>query len=146
MGKRAKTLLDEAGRVIKGIFEAQFPSSLSHIAAAVSGALIETPNIVLPGSELRKGEKAFEYFAVSNTLVLHFICPFLANPPPEWLKDKRYARRTLLMIAKILQALANGSTFDVDWMQPCNSFLIAQREAFESFCSHILVSLYHLMF
>lgn len=78
------------------------------------------------------------YTSVSGFLFLRFFCPALLNPKlfgllPDSPLPK--AQRTLTLIAKSLQALANLSTFGQkeEWMVPMNKFLISHRQAVKGF-------------
>jgi len=134
--KRTKKLLMSAEKVFKGLMKSPIPSSISNLCIVLARTLQET-GVELPETQIPTGDDKYAYFAVSNTIFLHFICPFLANPPEELLAHKN-ARRTLVMFAKLFQALANACTFDVDWMAGCNNFLIQMRPQYEKFCDVIL--------
>lgn len=78
------------------------------------------------------------YTSVSGFLFLRFLCPAILNPKLfGLLRDhpQPRAQRTLTLIAKGLQALANLSTIGKKetWMEPMNRFLTAQRQAFKDF-------------
>ncbi|KAK0702625.1 hypothetical protein B0T21DRAFT_299791 [Apiosordaria backusii] len=78
------------------------------------------------------------YTSVSGFLFLRFLCPAILNPKLfGLLRDhpQPRAQRTLTLIAKGLQALANLSTIGKKetWMEPMNRFLGAQRQAFKDF-------------
>ena len=78
------------------------------------------------------------YTSVSGFLFLRFLCPAILNPKLfGLLRDhpRPRAQRTLTLIAKSLQALANLSTIGKKetWMEPMNRFLTAQRQAFKDF-------------
>ncbi|KAK4195009.1 hypothetical protein QBC40DRAFT_186830 [Triangularia verruculosa] len=78
------------------------------------------------------------YTSVSGFLFLRFLCPAILNPKLfGLLRDhpQPRAQRTLTLIAKGLQALANLSTIGKKetWMEPMNRFLAAQRQAFKDF-------------
>lgn len=82
------------------------------------------------------------YTSVSGFLFLRFFCPALLNPKlfgllPDAPQPK--AQRTLTLIAKSLQALANLSTFGQkeEWMAPMNKFLIGHRQALKGFIDGI---------
>ncbi|KAK0614974.1 hypothetical protein B0T17DRAFT_497767 [Bombardia bombarda] len=78
------------------------------------------------------------YTSVSGFLFLRFICPAILNPKLfGLLRDhpRPRAQRTLTLIAKGLQALANLSTIGKKetWMEPMNRFLNTQRQSFKDF-------------
>ncbi|KAK4240225.1 hypothetical protein C8A03DRAFT_13447 [Achaetomium macrosporum] len=78
------------------------------------------------------------YTSVSGFLFLRFFCPAILNPKLfGLLRDhpRPHAQRTLTLIAKSLQALANLSNIGKKetWMEPMNRFLTAQRQAFKDF-------------
>ncbi|KAK0616233.1 hypothetical protein B0T14DRAFT_567850 [Immersiella caudata] len=78
------------------------------------------------------------YTSVSGFLFLRFICPAILNPKLfGLLRDHPHprAQRTLTLIAKGLQALANLSTIGKKetWMEPMNKFIGTQRQAVRDF-------------
>lgn len=82
------------------------------------------------------------YTSVSGFLFLRFICPAILNPKLfGLLRDhpRPRAQRTLTLIAKCLQALANLSTIGKkeSWTQPMNHFINTQRQAFKDFIDDV---------
>jgi hypothetical protein len=82
------------------------------------------------------------YTSVSGFLFLRFFCPALLNPKLfGLLRDhpQPKAQRTLTLIAKSLQALANLSTFGQkeEWMEPMNKFLGGHRTAVKKYIDAI---------
>jgi hypothetical protein len=82
--------------------------------------------------------RTVSYTSVSGFLFLRFLCPAILNPKLfGLLRDhpRPHAQRTLTLIAKSLQALANLSNIGKKetWMEPMNRFLTAQRQAFKDF-------------
>ncbi|KAF1987560.1 Rho GTPase activation protein, partial [Aulographum hederae CBS 113979] len=82
--------------------------------------------------------RTVQYSSVSGFLFLRFFCPAVLNPKLfGLLKDhpKPAGRRTLTLIAKSLQGLANLSTFGTKehWMEPMNAFLSTHRQPFKDF-------------
>ncbi|KAI9048573.1 hypothetical protein LZ554_007406 [Drepanopeziza brunnea f. sp. 'monogermtubi'] len=82
------------------------------------------------------------YTSVSGFLFLRFFCPALLNPKlfgilPDHPQPK--AQRSLTLIAKSLQALANLSHFGQKeiWMEPMNRFLTAHRQGIKDFLDSI---------
>ncbi|TPX12203.1 uncharacterized protein E0L32_007089 [Thyridium curvatum] len=78
------------------------------------------------------------YTSVSGFLFLRFICPAILNPKLfGLLRDhpRPRAQRTLTLIAKTLQALANLSAIGKKeaWMEPMNRFINAQRKSVRDF-------------
>lgn len=117
------------------------------ITESVSGCPSEMRQIlkyVRAVAEDRYGDflRTVTYTSVSGFLFLRFFCPALLNPKlfgllPDSPQPK--AQRTLTLIAKSLQALANLSTFGQkeDWMAPMNKFLVSHRQDIKSFIDSI---------
>ncbi|KAI9692546.1 MAG: hypothetical protein M1822_006777 [Bathelium mastoideum] len=86
--------------------------------------------------------RSVRYSSVSGFVFLRFFCPAVLNPKLfGLLKDhpRARARRTLTLVAKSLQGLANVTTFGSKetWMEPMNQFLTAHREEFKSFIDEV---------
>ena len=86
--------------------------------------------------------RTVNYTSVSGFLFLRFICPSILNPKLFGLlrdNPKPKAQRTLTLIAKGLQALANLSTFGKkeSWMEPMNKFLTTHRQPFKDFIDQL---------
>jgi hypothetical protein len=82
------------------------------------------------------------YTSVTGFLFLRFFCPAILNPKLfGLLRDhpRPKAQRTLTLIAKSLQALANLSTFGQkeEWMEPMNRFLSSNRQRVKDFIDEI---------
>jgi hypothetical protein len=82
------------------------------------------------------------YTSVSGFLFLRFICPAVLNPKLfGLLRDhpRPRAQRTLTLIAKCLQALANLSTIGKKetWTQPMNHFINTQRQSLKDFLDEV---------
>jgi hypothetical protein len=82
------------------------------------------------------------YTSVSGFLFLRFFCPALLNPKLfGLLRDhpQPKAQRTLTLIAKSLQALANLSNFGQKeaWMEPMNRFLTGHRQGVKDFIDSV---------
>ncbi|KAF4633594.1 hypothetical protein G7Y89_g4520 [Cudoniella acicularis] len=82
------------------------------------------------------------YTSVSGFLFLRFLCPALLNPKLfGLLKDhpQPKAQRTLTLVAKSLQALANLSSFGQkeSWMEPMNRFLSSHRQGVKDYIDAI---------
>lgn len=137
IASRTRHLLTTVGRFVSTIFESEWPTSLRQICYTLL-RFLKQHDVSLTPPPLQKGEHVNECFAVSNTLFLHLLCPYLANPPAELLEGTKYTRRTLILVTKMLQALANGAPFDAEWMQGLNEFLDTQRPAYENFCVRLL--------
>lgn len=82
------------------------------------------------------------YTSVTGFLFLRFFCPAILNPKlfgllPDHPQPK--AQRTLTLIAKSLQVLANLSTFGQkeSWMEPMNRFLTGHRQAVKDFIDEL---------
>jgi hypothetical protein len=83
-----------------------------------------------------------KYTSVSGFLFLRFICPAILSPKLfGMLKDhpRPRAQRTLTLVAKALQALANLSSFGKkeDWMEPMNKFLNQQRQSVKDYIDQV---------
>eukprot|EP00002_Diphylleia_rotans_P018460 TRINITY_DN3574_c0_g1_i5.p1 TRINITY_DN3574_c0_g1~~TRINITY_DN3574_c0_g1_i5.p1 ORF type:complete len:871 (+),score=139.07 TRINITY_DN3574_c0_g1_i5:51-2663(+) len=81
-----------------------------------------------------------KYIAISSFIFLRFFCPAIVaphafgitkKPPPE------ESQRTLVLISKVLQNLANGTEFGSKeaWMTEMNSFIIANDTKMKDFCA-----------
>ncbi|KKK27266.1 hypothetical protein ARAM_002235 [Aspergillus rambellii] len=86
--------------------------------------------------------RSVTYSSVSGFLFLRFFCPAILNPKLfGLLKDhpRPRAQRTLTLIAKALQGLANMTTFGSKepWMEPMNKFLVGNRAEFKQFVDSI---------
>ncbi|KAI1085287.1 GTPase [Whalleya microplaca] len=86
--------------------------------------------------------RTVNYTSVSGFLFLRFICPAVLNPKLFGLlrdNPRPRAQRTLTLIAKGLQALANLSTFGKkeSWMEPMNKFLGIHRQPFKDYIDQI---------
>ncbi|KAH8878633.1 hypothetical protein GQ53DRAFT_606584, partial [Thozetella sp. PMI_491] len=82
------------------------------------------------------------YTSVSGFLFLRFICPAILNPKLfGLLRDhpRPRAQRTLTLVAKGLQALANLSTIGKKetWMDPMNRFLNTNRQSLKDFLDEV---------
>ncbi|KAI0473295.1 GTPase [Xylariaceae sp. FL0804] len=86
--------------------------------------------------------RTVNYTSVSGFLFLRFICPAVLNPKLFGLlrdNPRPRAQRTLTLVAKGLQALANLSTFGKkeSWMEPMNRFLTSQRQSFKDYIDQL---------
>ncbi|KAL1999919.1 hypothetical protein VTN02DRAFT_3801 [Thermoascus thermophilus] len=82
------------------------------------------------------------YSSVSGFLFLRFFCPAILNPKLFGLLKEHprpRAQRTLTLIAKALQGLANMTSFGnkEPWMEPMNKFLITHRASFKEYVDAI---------
>jgi hypothetical protein len=82
------------------------------------------------------------YTSVSGFLFLRFFCPAILNPKLfGLLRDhpQPKAQRTLTLIAKSLQVLANLSTFGQkeSWMEPMNRFLASHKQGVKDFIDDV---------
>jgi hypothetical protein len=82
--------------------------------------------------------RSVAYTSVSGFLFLRFICPAILSPKLfGLLRDhpRPRAQRTLTLVAKALQKLANLSNFGKreEWMEPMNRFLTVQRQVFKDY-------------
>ncbi|KAI2080450.1 GTPase activating factor [Ophidiomyces ophidiicola] len=86
--------------------------------------------------------RSVAYSSVSGFLFLRFFCPAILNPKLFGLLKEHprpRAQRTLTLIAKALQGLANLATFGnkEPWMEPMNKFLLSHRTEFKEFVDSI---------
>ncbi|KAI1332641.1 Rho GTPase activation protein [Xylariaceae sp. FL0255] len=87
--------------------------------------------------------RTVNYTSVSGFLFLRFICPAILNPKLFGLlrdNPRPRAQRTLTLIAKGLQALANvspGFGRKESWMEPMNKFLSTHRQSFKHYIDEI---------
>ncbi|KAI1439096.1 hypothetical protein GGR50DRAFT_684921 [Xylaria sp. CBS 124048] len=86
--------------------------------------------------------RTVNYTSVSGFLFLRFICPAILNPKLFGLlheNPRPRAQRTLTLIAKGLQALANVSSFGKkeSWMEPMNKFLGHERQSFKDYIDQL---------
>ncbi|KAI9818657.1 MAG: hypothetical protein M1826_001338 [Phylliscum demangeonii] len=82
------------------------------------------------------------YSSVSGFLFLRFFCPAILNPKLFGLlpdHPRPQAQRTLTLIAKTLQGLANMASFGLkeSWMEPMNNHLVVHRGEFREFIDWI---------
>ncbi|KAF3167837.1 hypothetical protein TWF106_009998 [Orbilia oligospora] len=82
------------------------------------------------------------YSSVSGFLFLRFFCPAIMNPKMfGLLKDHpgTRAQRTLTLVAKSLQGLANMSTFGVKepWFENMNEFLVEHNGEFKKYIDSV---------
>ncbi|KAI1000061.1 hypothetical protein K3495_g8136 [Podosphaera aphanis] len=118
--------------------------SISSSAARFPSELRRVLKYIRAVAEDRYGDflRTVAYTSVSGILFLRFFCPALLNPKLfGLLKDNPQAKaqRTLTLIAKGLQALANFSNFGKKeaWMEPMNQFLAVHRKGMKGFIDSI---------
>lgn len=111
----------------------KFPPELRHILKYIRAV-----------AEDRYGDflRTVAFTSVSGFLFLRFICPAILNPKLfGLLRDypRTKAQRTLTLIAKALQALANLSNIGKKevWMEPMNRFLSSRRQALKDFIDDV---------
>ncbi|KAK6355762.1 hypothetical protein TWF718_000144 [Orbilia javanica] len=85
------------------------------------------------------------YSSVSGFLFLRFFCPAIMNPKMfGLLKDHpgTRAQRTLTLVAKSLQGLANMTTFGVKepWFEQMNEFLVEHNGEFKKYIDSVSAS------
>ncbi|KAF3490507.1 GTPase activating protein [Arthroderma uncinatum] len=86
--------------------------------------------------------RSVTYSSVSGFLFLRFFCPAILNPKLFGLlkeHPRARAQRTLTLVAKGLQGLANLTTFGnkEPFMEPMNKFLMSHRNEFKDFIDSI---------
>eukprot|EP01127_Copromyxa_protea_P021627 TRINITY_DN7504_c0_g1_i1.p1 TRINITY_DN7504_c0_g1~~TRINITY_DN7504_c0_g1_i1.p1 ORF type:complete len:609 (-),score=145.58 TRINITY_DN7504_c0_g1_i1:62-1888(-) len=94
-------------------------------------------------SEVMKRFPTAGYIAVAGFIFLRFFCPAISAPEsqevvtPAQISPK--ARRTFVLISKVIQCLANGAKFGQKeaFMLPCNSFIETNQQA----CNNFLAAL-----
>jgi len=118
--------------------------SISSSANRCPGELRQILKYIRAVAEDRYGDflRTVAYTSVSGFLFLRFFCPALLNPKLfRLLRDhpQPKAQRTLTLIAKSLQALANLSNFGQKeaWMEPMNRFLTGHRQGVKDFIDSI---------
>lgn len=111
----------------------KFPPEMRHILKYIRAV-----------AEDRYGDflRTVAFTSVSGFLFLRFICPAILNPKLfGLLRDypRPKAQRTLTLIAKALQALANLSNIGKKevWMEPMNRFLSSRRQALKDFIDEV---------
>ncbi|CAG8954394.1 hypothetical protein HYFRA_00006021 [Hymenoscyphus fraxineus] len=119
----------------------------SNIASSASRCPVELRQAlkyIRAVAEDRYGDffRTVTYTSVSGFLFLRFLCPALLNPKLfGLLRDhpQPKAQRTLTLIAKSLQALANLSTFGQkeEWMEPMNRFLTGHRQEVKAYIDEV---------
>ncbi|KAL1962980.1 hypothetical protein VTN77DRAFT_8826 [Rasamsonia byssochlamydoides] len=121
-----------------------FWKSISSSASRCPAELRRIFRHVRACAEDRYGDflRSVTYSSVSGFLFLRFFCPAILNPKLFGLLKEHprpRAQRTLTLIAKALQGLANMTTFGnkEPWMEPMNKFLITNRTAFKEFVDAI---------
>ena len=126
-------------RLITEIWECIVPS-----ADRVPQELRHILKYIRAVAEDRYGDflRTVAYTSVSGFLFLRFICPAILNPKLfGLLRDhpRPMAQRTLTLVAKCLQALANLSTIGKKetWTQPMNHFINTQRQALKEFIDNV---------
>ncbi|KAH6674301.1 RasGAP protein-like protein [Halenospora varia] len=114
--------------------------SISTSATRCPSELRQILKYIRAVAEDRYGDffRTVAYTSVSGFLFLRFLCPALLNPKLfGLLRDhpRPKAQRTLTLIAKSLQALANLSSFGQkeSWMEPMNRFLISYRQGVKDY-------------
>lgn len=111
----------------------KFPPEMRHILKYIRAV-----------AEDRYGDflRTVAFTSVSGFLFLRFICPAILNPKLfGLLRDypRPRAQRTLTLIAKALQALANLSNIGKKeiWMEPMNRLLSSRRQALKDFIDEV---------
>jgi len=86
-------------------------------------------------SAVKFANEDFEQLVVSGFMFLRFICPAIAAPESYKLSpiENPEARRTLLLVGKILQNLANGVEFKEPYLQDMNAFLSRNAQRVHNF-------------
>ncbi|KAI8801205.1 hypothetical protein BJ742DRAFT_37566 [Cladochytrium replicatum] len=87
-------------------------------------------------------DKNTVYCAISGFIFLRFFCPAILSPKLFELMPEHpdsITARTLTLVAKILQNLANMTIFEgkEPYMEPCNVFLEQKRSSMMEFLDHI---------
>lgn len=119
-------------------------SSISASASKCPPALRQMLKFIRAVADDRYGDflRTVPYTSVSGFLFLRFFCPAILNPKLfDLIRDhpRPKAQRTLTLIAKSLQVLANLSTFGQkeSWMEPMNRFLSTHRQELKNFIDSI---------
>jgi len=81
------------------------------------------------------------YFVVAGFFFLRYMCPAIVTPPTYGLLQsfpKKDSHRGLVLVAKILQNLANGVDFKKEpFMEPLNYFLVENQSTFRDFMDRL---------
>jgi hypothetical protein len=126
------------------ILTTNFWESIASSANRCPAELRQILKFIRAVAEDRFGDflRAVPYTSVSGFLFLRFFCPAILNPKLfGLLRDhpRPKAQRTLTLIAKSLQVLANLSTFGQKeaWMEPMNRFLASHKQGVKDFIDDI---------
>jgi len=121
-----------------------FWESIASSAKRCPAELRQILKFIRAVAEDRYGDflRTVPYTSVSGFLFLRFFCPAILNPKLfGLLRDHPHpkAQRTLTLIAKSLQVLANLSTFGQKeaWMEPMNRFLASNKQGVKDFIDDI---------
>lgn len=93
--------------------------------------------------EVTRSHPQAKYISVAGFIFLRFICPVILSPdstePPLIQSLSSKLRRTLILISKCLQNLANGVDFSSKeaFMQPMNNFVHSNTEKLHLFLDEI---------
>jgi Ras GTPase-activating protein 1 len=131
-----RVLLEHAGRVLESVYAqaARVPSELRAVFARTQAAA------------MRKfpADASARYTAVSAFAFLRFVVPALLNPKlfnmmPAHASEE--TARTLTLVAKIVQAVANLSEFGQKepFMVPCNAFVTENHARMRQFLDLLAV-------
>ncbi|KAJ6257336.1 hypothetical protein Dda_8225 [Drechslerella dactyloides] len=125
--------------LVRGVWQ-----SINNSAAKCPLEIKKVLNHVRTCVELKFGNmvEGPSYSSVSGFLFLRFLCPAIMNPKSFGiLKDHpgSQAQRTLTLLAKSLQGLANMTTFGVKepFMEPMNEFLLENTVDFKRFIDDV---------
>ena len=155
--KRTKRLIHSTQSIFNYIRSHPVPPTIKKICRIITRLLFEY-KIQFP--ETDRGPVSADRFSVANTLFLHFICPFLVNPKAvereiasKWPSftfvfhkrkvnitakvELKNARRSLILYAKLFQALANDNLFENPAMAQCSQFVIENRLNFDKFAKRV---------
>ena len=125
-------------------FTADIWGSIASSAPRLPPELRHVLKYIRAVAEDRYGDflRSVTYTSVSGFLFLRFLCPAILNPKLfGLLRDhpRPRAQRTLTLIAKSLQALANLSNIGKKeiWMEPMHRYLTTQRQPFKDFLDSV---------
>lgn len=90
---------------------------------------------IYANSAVKFASEDFEQLVVAGFMFLRFICPAIAAPESFKLTpiETPEARRTLLLVGKILQNAANGAEFKEAYLQDMNRFLTKNATKISNF-------------
>lgn len=136
--KNMKLILKKTEQLIKEILEA--PNEVPYEIRESNAILAQAVSQVFAKENKNN---TVVHTAVGGAMFLRFICPALTSPHLYGLLNgapKRRAHRTLMIVTKILQNLANGVEFGKkeDFMTKANKLIKKQKKPFVKFVEAVI--------